>query len=140
MKSMIKVRENQTFVVVPLDKEVPQIDTLQLITLTGFQVSPLEQGFDEAEYEFNVLRANPITATAMLSLPSQPGEKFRVPMLRTDTGRTDYFVAVVNENGDSITISGQFATGGCWVTNNELINQEFSEPMFEMPELRFMVL
>ncbi|MCV6625853.1 MAG: hypothetical protein OIF38_07130, partial [Cellvibrionaceae bacterium] len=111
-----------------------------LIALSNISVTPLLEGFQAKAHEYNIQALTPVTATATLSARLPVGEKFRLPIKRTDTGRTDFLVAKVNKGGKSISITGQFATGGHWITNNKLINQAFEQPLFTMPELTFMVL
>ena len=110
------------------------------IAIGEINVTPVEPDFDDTDTQYTVFKKTPITGQAKLSTALPPGKKIRIPVLRVDTGREDFFIGEVGADGLSITISGQFETGGRWVIGNEQINSSFIGAEFDMSTLEFTVI
>lgn len=92
-------------------------------------------GFDDGDKEFTCRQNETLTLIGPLAVPDQ---FFRIPLVRTDTGRE---VPVVAEVKDGVmTINAVFPTAGYWECNSDLINRSFPQPVFSMDTLTFTVI
>lgn len=116
--------------------EFTQAQEIPKIPVVIDNVSGQIDGYVNNENEFTVPQsAVDVVATGQLLVPDR---KFKVPFMRTDTGRVQLMPADVT-NGQ-FTIPLKFETNGIWVINEELINSEFPTPVFSLSEYRFSVI
>lgn len=116
--------------------EFSQSEETQKIPVVIDNVSGQIDGYINNENEFTIpQQSDQVSATGDLAVPDR---KFKVPFMRTDTGRVQLMPADVT-NGQ-FTIPLKFETNGIWVINEKLINSEFPEPVFSISEYRFSVI
>jgi hypothetical protein len=110
-------------------------NTPDLIPIVISSVGETLPGFTDGPNQYTVAESAEVIATGTLDIPD---DKFRVPFMRTDTGRIQMMVAEVI-NGE-FTLTMCFKTGGEWVVNNQLINSSFETPIFSIKPQTFMVI
>lgn len=91
--------------------------------------------FDDKDNEYKCNHNELIVLTSTVVLPDQ---QFVVPFKRLDTGREIPVVAKINSN--TLIISVTFPEQGYWVCNNDLINKNLQNPLFNMNQILFMVV
>jgi len=94
------------------------------------------KGYVNAENEYTVAQASDdVIATGKLAIPDR---KFKVPFKRIDTGRVQLMPAEVIDG--VFTLKLKFETNGTWIVNQELINSEYDNHIFELSERHFSVI
>jgi len=107
----------------------------ELISINIDNVSNTLPDFDDSDREYTVKENTDCLATGSLGIKNQ---NFRVPFIRTDTGRKAYMIASITSGAFTITLN--FKTGGEWLVNTELLNSELPAPMFAIAEHKFKVV
>ncbi|MEL0655750.1 hypothetical protein V6257_11955 [Pseudoalteromonas issachenkonii] len=94
------------------------------------------KGYVNVENEYTVAQASDeVIATGKLAIPDR---KFKVPFNRIDTGRVQLMPAEVVSG--VFTLKLKFETNGTWIVNQELINSEYDNHIFELSERHFSVI
>jgi len=107
-----------------------------LLPIVIDQVTNILTDFDDSDTQYTVKENTDCIATGKLAIPKQ---NFRVPFIRTDTGRKAYMIAAVDELGN-FTITLNFKTSGEWLVNTELLNSELPKAVFSIAEHKFKVV
>ena len=108
----------------------------QLIPIIIDNVEGQLEGYVNNENEYTVPQSSDaVTATGKLAIPDR---KFKVPFKRVDTGRVQLMPAEVK--GGVFTLPLKFETNGVWVVNQELINTDYEQDVFELTERKFSVI
>ncbi len=114
--------------------------------ITISAVTNILTDFDDSDNQYTVIENSNSIASGggLISLYDMGLTKFRVPFVRTDTGRKSYMVADIAQDG-SFSITLNFKTGGEWIVNTELLNSELSEAelslfSFSIAEHKFKVV
>lgn len=118
----------------PAEQNTTEIQD-NLIAITINNITNTSPDFDDSDTQFTVHENEISIATGELLIPDQ---NFRVPFLRTDTGRKVYMLASVTDGVFTLTLN--FKTSGEWIVNTELINSELLEPVFSILEHKFKVI
>lgn len=125
--------ENGEFIEPTLPSE-PERPTLIPVNIDA--VAGQLQGYNNADREYTVPQQSAdVIATGTLAIEDR---KFKVPFLRVDTGRIQLMPAQVVDG--VFTVPLKFETNGVWVVNQELINTDFAQPLFELVEHKFSVI
>lgn len=108
----------------------------QLIPVIIDSVAGQLDGYTNVENEYTVPQASEaVIATGQLAIPDR---KFKVPFKRVDTGRVQLMPAEVVSG--VFTLPLKFETNGVWIVNQELINSDYEQDIFELTERRFSVI
>jgi len=108
----------------------------ELIPVVILSIPNVELDFHDADNNYTVLDGVEYLATGTCEIPAQ---LFRVPFVRTDTGRTIYMKAAVAEDGN-FTLYLSFPTRGEWYTDTEQLNSGLSNAMFSIDKQVFKVM
>ncbi|PCH95333.1 MAG: hypothetical protein COB83_08815 [Gammaproteobacteria bacterium] len=114
----------------------PIFDESLLLPIVIDDITNTLADFDDSDNQYTINEKTDCIASGKLAIPTQ---NFRVPFVRTDTGRKAYMVASVDTNGN-FTITLNFKTGGEWMVNTELLNSELPQPVFRIAEHKFKVV
>jgi hypothetical protein len=115
--------------------EMGQTPPQQLVPIVIESVTGDLDGFDDGHNEYTCRQNEQLILVGPLAVPDQ---FFRIPLVRTDTGREVPVVAEVKSQ--VMTITAVFPTAGYWECNSELINRAFEHPLFSMDTLKFTVI
>jgi len=108
----------------------------QLIPVIIDKVAGQLDDYVNVENEYTVPQSSDaVIASGQLAIPDR---KFKVPFKRVDTGRVQLMPAEVV--GGVFTLPLKFETNGVWIVNQELINSDYEQDIFELSERRFSVI
>lgn len=108
----------------------------QLIPVDIDSVLGQLEGYVNAANEYTVPQSSDeVIATGKFAIPDR---KFKVPFKRIDTGRIQLMPAEVIDG--IFTLKLKFETNGTWIVNQELINSEYDNHIFELSERHFSVI
>lgn len=108
----------------------------EVITVTIENVTGKIEGYFNKYNEFTVpQRSELVSANGKINFSDR---LFKVPFKRVDTGRIQLMPAEIKSGEFKITLN--FETNGVWIINQQLINSDFDNQLFEISEYTFSVL
>jgi len=99
-------------------------------------VPGVESGYSDSDNNYTILEGVEYLATGTCAIPAQ---SFRVPFVRTDTGRKVYMRAVVAAEG-AFVLYLNLPTKGEWYTDTDQLNSELPQPLFIIDKQVFKVM